>query len=103
MADHGKTATCCIRASESEIATDPGAYDCSTCELTQQFDGLWPENAEAWDLFNQLCGRTVREGRLEGWLLERWTTDWPMDRILGLFDRLDLIANVLTPHGPTKN
>jgi hypothetical protein len=82
---------------------NPDIYDCSKCELMQQLDGLWAENAEAWKTYQLLCGRTVRDCQLEGWLLERWTQDWDSDRVIALLDRLDVIAGVLEPaqHGPT--
>jgi hypothetical protein len=64
-----------------------------------RLEGLWLDNAEAWNIHNQLCGRTVRELHLERWLLQRWTDGWALERVLGLIDRLNLIASVLEPHG----
>jgi hypothetical protein len=66
-------------------------------------DGLWPENAEAWHVYHLLCGRTVRDVQLEGWLLERWTAEWETDRVVSLLERLDLIAGVLSPDGTTQD
>lgn len=67
-------------------------------------DGLWPENTEAWDIYQLLCGRTVRDCQSEGWLLERLTQSWELERLLALLSRLDVIANVLSPsHGPAEN
>ena len=31
---------------------EPELYNCETCEVGAQLDGLWPENADAWDLFH---------------------------------------------------
>lgn len=97
--ESAKNSTCCYRASDSEIATNPEVYDCTTCELMSQMDALWQENAEAWQLYHLLCGRTVRDVQLEGWMLTKWTDGWPLDRVVELLDRLDLIAAVLEPHG----
>jgi hypothetical protein len=41
----------------------------------------------------------VRDGHLEGWLLQRLTDGWSPERVVSLIDRLNLIASVLEPHG----
>jgi hypothetical protein len=69
----------------------------------QQVDGLWRENSEAWETYHRLCGRTVREWHLEGWLLDRWTDGWEVDKVSRLIDRLNLIVSVLEPHGRSQN
>ncbi len=103
-ADNGKNATCCQRASDQDIRENPEAFDCATCELMPLLDGLWPENTEAWHTYQLLCGRTVRDCQLEGWILERATTGWESERVIALMERLDVIAGVLSPsHGPTEN
>lgn len=67
-------------------------------------EGLWAENAEAWSVFQLLCGRTVRDCQLESWVIARVTDGWEMERALDLVQRLDILANVLEPsHGPTEN
>jgi len=72
--------------------------------LSDQFSGLWRENAEAYRIYTKLCGRTVRECHLEGWLLDRLTADWESERTLGLIERLNVILSVLEPlHGPTQD
>lgn len=68
-----------------------------------QVESLWSENADAWDAYHLLCGRAVRDGHLEGWLLDRWTADWATERVVDLIARLNLIVSVLEPHGATKN
>jgi hypothetical protein len=67
-------------------------------------DGLWLENTEAWQTHQHLCGRAVRDGHLEGWLLQRLTDGWSPERVVSLIDRLNLIASVLeSPHGRSQN
>jgi len=100
--DSAKNATCCERATDEELREDPDAYDCATCELKRQADQLWVENAEAWDLYQRLCGRAVRDYHLEGWLVQQWTEGWDFERISTLLDRLNLIASVLEPHGRSQ-
>jgi hypothetical protein len=106
-AQYEKTSSCCQRATDEEITADRKAggnvYNCDECPLMSHQDGLWLENAEAWNTHHLLCGRTVRELKLEGWLLQRWTDDWALERVLGLLDRLNLIASVLEPHGRSPN
>ena len=66
-------------------------------------DGLWGENAEAWKTYHLLCGRTVRDSQLDGWLLDRLTTGWDLERVTGLLDRLDVIGAALESDGHTEN
>jgi hypothetical protein len=68
-----------------------------------RLDGLWQENADAWQTYQLLCGRTVRDCRLEGWLVTRWTDGWSTERVISLMDRLNLIFSVLEPHGRPQN
>lgn len=78
-------------------------FDCASCEVRQRCEDLWPENAEAWELYQVLCGRTVREARLESLVLTKWTEGWAWDAIRGLLDRLDILAAALEPHGRTED
>ena len=66
-------------------------------------EGLCIENREAWTIYNSLCGRTVRNRQLEGWLLDRLTAEWDHADIFALFDRLDVIGSVLEPDGDTQD
>jgi hypothetical protein len=68
-----------------------------------RLEGLWRENTEAWQTYHLLCGRTVRECHLEGWLLDRWTVEWSTERVIALIDRLNLIGSVLESHGAAQN
>jgi hypothetical protein len=67
-------------------------------------DGLWPENAEAWRVYQLLCGRTVSDCQAASLVLDRVTDGWEIERFIALVDRLDIVANVLSPHnnGPTQ-
>jgi hypothetical protein len=69
-----------------------------------RLDGLFIENAEAWQVYQHMCGRTVRDCQLEGWLLDRLTEGWDQERTLALVERLNIIGAALSPtHGPTEN
>ena len=47
--------SCCQFAEDDEIETDPDVFDCVACPVAQAAQDLWPENAEAWDLFQRLA------------------------------------------------
>lgn len=99
FADWGEKTRCCQRATDEEIAGDPDRYDCANCELTGRFEGLWVDNAEAWDIFKNLSGRTVGLLEWRGALLSRITDGWPLEDVMILLRRLDLILDVLQPEG----
>lgn len=61
------------------------------------------ENVEAWEIYQALCGRTVRNGHLDSWLLERKTCGWPIERVEALLERLDIISGVLEPDGRSED
>lgn len=70
-------------------------YDCGRCERTLMTRGLWPDNAEAWRVYQTLCGRTVRECELHAWVLEAWFREEPSFQArVTLLKRLDLIGSV---------
>lgn len=83
------------------MAADPRRYDCSTCALNAQLTALWRVNLEAWRIFQTLCGRTVGRYDLERVLLERITEAWPIEDVLDLVSRVDVILEVLSPQAST--
>ena len=98
-----KNYTCCQRATDDEIRENPEVYDCSQCEIAGRLHGLWRENAEAWNVYRLLSGRSVRELRSGSWLLQKYTDGWPFERITILISRLDLITNALEPIGTAQD
>jgi hypothetical protein len=60
-------------------------------------EALWPENAEAWRIYQTLCGRTVSTLELGNWVLPLLTEGWAVADKLDLLARLDLILAVTTP------
>ncbi len=100
-----KNASCCLRTDDDEeIRANPEGFDCATCEYAERLNGLWFENVGAWDCYLRMCGRTVQNCDLQGWLFQRWTEGWSVEEALTLVDRLDIIASVLEPStsGPTE-
>lgn len=68
--------------------------------MKQQIGGLWRVNAEAWRIHQALGGATVGRCDLHGYVLERLTEAWPLDDVLDLLQRLDLILDVLETKKP---
>lgn len=79
------------------MTAQPELFDCTGCTYQAKVEALWVENADAWRMYQTLCGRTV--GMLEGgWsLLDRLTEGWTEQELLDLLQRLDVILNVLQP------
>ena len=94
---YGKTATCCVRATEEQVEAEPERFDCSTCELKSRTEGLFLANAEAWRVYQILCGRTVRMCEAYGMALEWVTAGWSSAERLHLLQRLDVILDVISP------
>lgn len=98
LTDEGKVSSCCRSASEDEIRERPETFDCSRCQRLQRFFELWPENVVAWDCYQALAGRTVRDVHGGGaWTLQRFTAGWSWQRITDLLARVDLILEMLMP------
>lgn len=88
---------CCLSAEDDELATDPDAYDCDTCAVLDQLDGLWPENRAAWTLSRQLLTRFTHDFGCVGLLIERVTRDQDLRDALDLVTRLTMIYDELCP------
>ena len=58
---------------------------------------LWQANVDAWRIYRTLCGRTVGECELRGYVIERLTETWAAEDILDLMARIDLIFSVVDP------
>lgn len=65
-------------------------------------DALWPENARALQIYRRLCGRTVVDLNLAGWLFQALTDGWSTLDVLDLVARLERIREVLDPPRPAR-
>ncbi len=83
------------------MRAQPELFDCSGCDYQARIDALWLENAEAWTIYQTLCGRTVGTLELHGWLFQELTADRSLTERLDLLARLDVILNVLQPRDET--
>ena len=102
MADYGATASCCLRMSAEELnerADEGRSMDCGSCEYRARQSQLWPQNAEAFNLYRALCGRTVGLLDLQGWLFLSLTDGMSGEERRDALARLDVIHEVLSPEG----
>ena len=97
VVDFSKTATCCWIASDVEVQEQPELFNCTTCQYQDRIDALWPENGEAWQVFQTLCGRTVSTCELRNEVFGRLTRDWSDLEYFDLLKRLDLILDMVQP------
>ena len=100
MADYGKSALCCRRLSAGELndlAAEGRPVQCGACEYAWRMDDLWPQNADAWALYRQLCGRTVGLMDLHGYVFLALTDTMSREERLDMLARLDVIHAVLSP------
>lgn len=105
MADYGKSATCCQRLTAdelNELAAEGRTLDCGRCEYAAKHDALWPQNAEAWSIYQSLCGRTVGLLELHGWLFLALTEGWTTEERQDVLARLDVIHTVCSPEEQSR-
>lgn len=101
-ADYGKTTLCCASATAAEIQENARLFDCQQCPHVAHEHALWAVNARALAIYHRLCGRTVVDLGLAGWLFQTLTDGWTPADVLDLVTRLELIRSVLDPPR-TKN
>lgn len=70
--------------------------------LRRHTSRLWRVNLEAWRIYQALCGRTVGVCELHGALLSKLTEEWPVENVIDLLARLDLMLDILRPE-PTPS
>lgn len=82
---------------------DPEVYDCQTCEMAHQVGTLGRANAEAWAIFQRVCGRFAHEAGLMSLRLTLETDGWPAQDVIDLLDRLEIIYDeVMPPQEPPR-
>jgi hypothetical protein len=72
-------------------------YQCGTCEVKQQLDGLDAEGHQAWDIYQKVCSRFALETNTAGVVLDRATAGLDDDDALDVVARLSLLYGVLCP------
>lgn len=97
MVLYGNKTPCCVRATQQDMEAEPERFDCSKCELRKHTDGLYAANAEAWRIYQLLCGKTVRTCEMYGRALDWATAGWSAEERIDLLQRLDVILDVTSP------
>jgi hypothetical protein len=67
-------------------------YDCAACPVVAAQAELWPENVEAWELYQVLATRAAVEMNIGGIVLDRYLEDGSREDALALVQRLVLKA-----------
>lgn len=60
------------------VESEPWVFDCDTCEHRQQFDGLDPENADAWSFYARLTAHR--------WVMDFEGTPWYLAALMHEID-----------------
>lgn len=96
-ADERKHIACCQFADDEALQFEAETFDCGTCQVLEQLDGLDVDNRRAWDLAHLLVSRLVFDTGSFGPLLQRLTPDLDEDAFGDLVRRITLIYDVLAP------
>ena len=92
MADEGRTATCCLRATDEEYEEEPEAFDCEGCDFRQHEARLTTHDRLAFRTYRLLQTSAVRDLKLTPLVLEALQLrDEPVAEVLLLLEKLDLI------------
>lgn len=90
--------TCCLTDEADEIEAEPDAYDCETCPVREAVGALWPENIEAWRLFQVAVTRFSVDLHLVGEIVRRLTAHIDdAEDAAAVLTRLSLIYEWLYP------
>ena len=70
---------------------------CDTCPVSDAQQALWPENADAWAIFQRLAQRFVVDAGLTPMLLTALTTDRDPQETVDLLERLTELYDIVVP------
>ena len=79
------------------LETDAAQFDCETCEVRIAQAQVWPENREAWEMFQAVASRFVWDGHALGPLLAHLMSDWTEDAMIDRVQRCAVIYDILYP------
>jgi len=72
-------------------------FDCAACPVALAQADLWPENAEAWDLFEAIASRAAVDLQMGGTVLAHALADRDTDDGLILVRRLAVLYDRICP------
>lgn len=96
-ADERKHLTCCQFADQEALEHESDAFDCATCQVMAQLDGLDADNRRAWDLSHVVLTRFAGDARGVGLWVDRLTADLDEDDFADMLRRLSTIYDALVP------
>lgn len=100
MADEGKVATCCLRATPEELESDADAFDCATCEYAARQACLTAHDLTAMRVYDLLQTAVVRDLRLTPLVFDVLQLRCTQPEALELLEKLDVIH---THSGPPED
>ncbi len=99
--DDGRLTPCCLHTDAETVETDPQAFDCDTCEVRRQWDGLDADNREAWTLYRKVSTRFAVERGLVASQVQRVLRRLDDEDADDLMTRLALVHESCCPVRPT--
>jgi hypothetical protein len=91
MADDGRTATCCLRATDEELESDAEAFDCATCEYAARQASLNAHDHTALRCYSLLQSAVVRDLKLTPLVFDVLQLRCTQPEALLLLEKLDVI------------
>jgi hypothetical protein len=91
MRTDGRSYTCCLRATEEEIESDPEAFDCEACEIRQHEDALTEHDRTSMLVHRLLCGPAVQRLKLQPLVFDALGLRMTHDETLWLLQKLNVI------------
>ena len=97
------TLACCQVADEEGLEEEAEQFDCEHCALSLAQADLWPENAEAWRVFQGLASRLLVDWHLGPEVLRRLSEDFGPESFRDLMERLTVVYDLIYPPPPEKH
>ena len=72
-------------------------FNCATCPVAAASANIWPENLDAWRIFQRLASRLVVDARLGPEVFRRLTEEYDGDKVEDVLERLGVIHDIVMP------
>lgn len=93
---------CCEEADEEQLRYEAELFNCETCPIAKARDEVWPENLDAWRIWQRLASRVVTELELGPETFRRLTEDRSPDDVSALLERMAVIHEWVVPRRKEK-
>lgn len=88
---------CCLSADDEQLQHEAELFDCETCPVALASAALWPENREAWELFQALTSRWAVDLGTAPEVFRRLTEEKTAEDVRDLHERLAVVYDLLQP------